>query len=280
MYSKYTQTHAHTHTYTNTNTHTHTHTRVLQVGKATSYSSLRDESVSLKKRAGVVRETVKALKQESEHLADKTNVDITKVQAEIKKPDHFHREAQVCTRVCVCVCVCVCVSLSLSLSLLSLSLLIYTYTLTQALRDEYAQQLKHVEALKAKLAKDEESAAKASSPSTAEPTAAPTNLKSAPSSKLSAESVQSAEIQRLKALEKKAAPSTSAAVAAASSSSSPSSEQNLYIKATYDEKAKHTPALNTYTKAMLKNVKPAGLATSKTAEKRKQFLAGLFSAPW
>jgi hypothetical protein len=150
----------------------------------------------------------------------------------------------------------------------------HTHTWTQALRDKYAQQLKNVEALKAKLEKDQESAAKASSPTAAEPTAAPTNSKSA-------ESVKSAEIQRLKALEKKAVPTTSAAIAAASSSSSsPSSGQNLYIQATYDDKAKQTPALNTYTRAMLKNVKPAGLATSKTAEKRKRFLAGLFSAPW
>ena len=87
----------------------------LQVGKSNSFSSLKDESVSLRKRAGVVEETVKALKQESRHLRTKAEADIAKAKPEMSAPDKLHQEAQ-------------------------------------ALRDKYSVQLKHISALQASLA--------------------------------------------------------------------------------------------------------------------------------
>jgi len=66
----------------------------LQVGKASSFSALLGKSVSIKKEAGVVFETVVALKDESAHLKAKAGADVAKVETEMTAPDKLHSEAQ------------------------------------------------------------------------------------------------------------------------------------------------------------------------------------------
>ena len=65
----------------------------LQLDKSTSYSSMMDESVALKKKAGVVAETVEALKEESHQLQQEADADVAKVKKAMHTPDRLHREA-------------------------------------------------------------------------------------------------------------------------------------------------------------------------------------------
>jgi hypothetical protein len=135
----------------------------LQVGKSNSFSSLKDESVSLRKRAGVVEETVKALKQESRHLRTKAEADIAKAKPEMSAPDKLHQEAQ-------------------------------------ALRDKYSVQLKHISALQASLADNAKLSSHTAAKKTAAPKTVKSAAASSASSAAASKAKQMSALPKLRGL--------------------------------------------------------------------------------